>query len=521
MRITFLGHAGLLIETKQALIVADPWLSQNGAFDGAWYQYPRNHHLAPWVREKLSSFPGERYIYVSHEHQDHLDRDFLESLDDRDFTLLIAKFTNDRMERSLQQYRCRELRVLANRESIAFGEGTLTMYVDDTELNRDSGIFVRSDEGTLFNMNDCKLFDALPAIRESQGSPDVFTCQYSGAIWHPICYEYDPDRYAAISKKKYLAKFEAVARAIDILQPKLYFPSAGPPCFLDPELAHLNSEPVNIFPNADKVLEYLSKRLQKAPVPLFHALPGDRIEINHGTVTCTEAGARLSDSNRTQYLKEYADSIGPIAQDLRKTDPEDVFSRLTEEFQRKLERFAFASRIDVPLYVYVREVPDKVLKVDFTDNRVEQVRERTDDAYYSLTAPAWELARVLDRKLTWDEFGLTFRVKLRREPDVYQPFLYAFLILEIDTIDLYCRHMLDLEANDERIIVKCADKEYSILRYCPHMGADLSSAYLDERGLLTCPRHRWQFDLSAGGQCTTSAASICAQEIERSEQAIA
>ena len=53
MRITFLGHAGFVVETEGAIVVADPWLSPSGAFDSAWMQFPQNHHLAALVREKL------------------------------------------------------------------------------------------------------------------------------------------------------------------------------------------------------------------------------------------------------------------------------------------------------------------------------------------------------------------------------------------------------------------------------------------------------------------------------------
>jgi UDP-MurNAc hydroxylase len=73
MQITYLGHAGFLAESKDFLLVADPWLSPHGAFDGAWFQFPKNHHLAPRVRERLKNFAGAKYIYLSHAHHDHFD----------------------------------------------------------------------------------------------------------------------------------------------------------------------------------------------------------------------------------------------------------------------------------------------------------------------------------------------------------------------------------------------------------------------------------------------------------------
>jgi UDP-MurNAc hydroxylase len=515
MRVTFLGHAGFLVETADALLLADPWLSAGGAFDGAWFQYPCNHHLAPYVRERFAAFEGECYVYVSHEHPDHYDRAFLATIASERVTLVIPHFTNDRMERETRSAGFGRVLALRNNESVPLGaQAKLTLYVDDTELNRDSAILVRDRDGSFFNMNDCKLFDALPAIVEREGNPDVFTCQYSGAIWHPTCYEYDAERYAAISKKKYLAKFEAVARAIDLLRPKLYFPSAGPPCFLDPDLFALNEQETNIFPAAEKVLAYLERRLQKNPVPLFHAVPGDRIEISNGYVDAISLAEHVAAEERISYLRRYARQVGPVAADLRHADPQDVFARLRAEMDAKLERFRFAERIDVPLYLQIAELPNRVLRIDFQARAITEVASMPSEQYYALAAPAWTFRRVLERKITWDEFGLGFRVRLRREPDVYQPFLYAFLILEIDTIDLYCRRMEELEARGDRIVVESGGKKYSILRYCPHMGADLTAAHVDDNGILTCPRHRWQYDLTSGGVCTNNAASICAVELE-------
>jgi len=92
MEIRFLGHAGFVVETERAIVVADPWLSARGAFASAWMQLPQNHHLAPLVREKLSDTRKERFLYVSHEHEDHFDRAFLASIPRRDFTPGVPRF---------------------------------------------------------------------------------------------------------------------------------------------------------------------------------------------------------------------------------------------------------------------------------------------------------------------------------------------------------------------------------------------------------------------------------------------
>jgi len=83
MQITILGHAGFCVETKESIVIIDPWLSKTGAYEASWFQYPKNHHMGDYVQELLSTSPKNKYIYISHEHKDHFDIDFLQSLKNR------------------------------------------------------------------------------------------------------------------------------------------------------------------------------------------------------------------------------------------------------------------------------------------------------------------------------------------------------------------------------------------------------------------------------------------------------
>ena len=115
-------------------------------------------------------------------------------------------------------------------QSIPISNGYITLYLDDGELNRNSAILLRADDYTFLNMNDCKLHDRLP-IRQTHGQIDAFACQFSGATWHPTCYDYPEETYRKISKKKMLSKFEAMAKAIEAVKPKLYLPFSRPGMF--------------------------------------------------------------------------------------------------------------------------------------------------------------------------------------------------------------------------------------------------------------------------------------------------
>src|ERR1700687_1572850 len=200
LRITFLGHAGFCVETEEAVVVMYPWLSSQGAFDAAWFQFPRNHHLAPFVREKLADSSKERYLYISHEHQDHFDRKFLGTLDCRDLSFVVPRFQRPALRNAVAGYQPKAVIVCDHEEMVPIPGGYLKLYLEDSGLNRDSAILVHAEGQSFLNLNDCKLYDELAEIVRREDPVSVFACQFSGATWHPICYDYPPEEYERISR---------------------------------------------------------------------------------------------------------------------------------------------------------------------------------------------------------------------------------------------------------------------------------------------------------------------------------
>ena len=59
MKVTFLGHAGLYVETEHGSILCDPWF--NPAYFASWVPFPRNHELDLDARSRSPD-----YLYISH-----------------------------------------------------------------------------------------------------------------------------------------------------------------------------------------------------------------------------------------------------------------------------------------------------------------------------------------------------------------------------------------------------------------------------------------------------------------------
>ena len=380
------------------------------------------------------------------------------------------------------------------------------MLVDDHEFNRDSALLLRIDGHSMLNLNDCKIHDRAVKIEDV----DVFTCQFSGATWHPTCYDYPPDLYKQIAQQKMAQKFEAVTRTIEALHPSFFLPAAGPPCFLDPSLAHINFEPVNIFPRAAEFLDYFAGRLGSSDVKCVALDPGDSLDAAAGLVKRVESEERGVEFREAiqRYAADYADFFAAFTARHAGAHADDIYERLAVELQRKLDSFPLRHRIEIPLYLSGQGTDLPLVRVDFSRGVVRLTKGISETAYYSVAVPQWELQRVLDGAITWEELSLTFRVVLHRTPDVYQPHIHAFLVLEAEDLTPYCDRFLDEEARQERIVVTADGRSYEVDRYCRHQGGDLSLGTIVDGRYLVCPRHGWQYDLQDGGRCTIADATI-------------
>lgn len=517
MDVTYLGHAGFCVETDDVVVVMDPWLSPSGAFDMAWYQFPCNHHLAALVQEKLRTPGKQKYVYLSHEHKDHFDPAFLESLQTDEFTFVIAAFRRTVLYDAVKAIPNQGIVRCLDGQELPIPGGSITLYLDDAEMDRDSAILLKLNGYAFLNMNDCKIHDRIPDVVAKTGHIDVFTAQFSGAVWHPVCYEYSEHQYKSISMKKMIGKFEAVARVLEHVKPTLYLTSAGPACFLDPMLFHINLEPVNIFPRATKFLDYLKRRLKASSTRCVEPMPGDVWDARSQTWVYL-APERVTDENLAQYLQAYAARFEYLFQSRKQAvsvaDAALIFNRLKQALEEKLAELTLRDRVKIPVYFGLSDVPNRLIRVDFQANQVTFASDIPENHYYSIETPSWEIERVLDGRLTWEDFTLTLRARLKRVPDIYNVVIHGFLMMDTDDLNSFCEKVLEAESQAERIVVEAGGRQYSVNRYCPHQGADLSRGWIQQERYLVCPRHRWKYDLERGGACDQCDVSIGAVEVE-------
>ena len=95
MRVTWIGHATVLVQTQGLNILTDPiWSDQAGP----WNMVGPNRVRAPGVR--FDDLPKIDLVLISHNHYDHLDLPTLQRLAQRDRPLIVTSLGNDAMLKS-------------------------------------------------------------------------------------------------------------------------------------------------------------------------------------------------------------------------------------------------------------------------------------------------------------------------------------------------------------------------------------------------------------------------------------
>ncbi|MFI5263512.1 MAG: Rieske 2Fe-2S domain-containing protein [Candidatus Kapaibacterium sp.] len=501
MIIQSLGHAGFLIEAGDDIILADPWLAPAGAYAASWFPFPSNASVNPDTLERAT------ILYISHWHQDHLDEWFLQrrsaQFKER-VRVIIPNFKYKKLLESIKKCGYQKIEELPSFEGIRTDSGTEIAVIYDTNpLFVDSALFIRSDGINFLNENDCKLSVAdEEAIVSRYGAVDIFTAQFSGATFHPTCYTYDAQRKIQISSVRRKAKFERIVSSIIRLKASYYIPSAGPACFLSDDLRELNLNPATVFSTAQDLKEYIRSEHPSLLKTCTELLPGDKLTISNDKkveLEKTFIDDYLSQEYIDRYAKNKADIISSEIEKYRKPLG-DILSDTKNHFRSFCTNVPELGKLAATnLEINLTGEKGGFFFIDTSTGIISETLPRNSQQRYTLSLDTFWMRVILDGLLTWEDFILSFRFSIDREPDTYNEALIAFLHLETaeERQDYITFHEFIASGEKERILRVCDGITIEYDRYCPHNGEDLSCATIND-GILTCPRHFWQFSIENG-----------------------
>jgi UDP-MurNAc hydroxylase len=499
MRATSLGHAGILIESGTSTILCDPWFVP--AFFGSWFVFPRNDQLPAEVLAKIES---PTHLYISHVHGDHLDEAFLADHVSRDATVLLPDFPGRELERRLSALGFTKFLKSQNGIEISIDDQTKIAIHVETSITDgpggDSALVVSDNKTRLVNQNDCRTGN-LGALR-SHGPIDLHWLQYSGAIWYPMVYEQDEATKLKLAKAKVESQFSRALKYVETLDARAVVPSAGPPCFLDEELFHMNmitGDENSIFPDQTKFLQKL-KGLGRTKDIL--AIPGTTVDITPQSISVSQPeNTNLAEifDQKEKYLRKYQSDWDSWLEDEKQkwqSAPSDLISALQSWFE-PLMVLAPALRAGIGANCLIK-TDNLDIFINFQLGKVERFNKQEFGFRFDIPRDLLETI-VKHRAVDWsNSFFLSCRFTAWRSGEFNEYIYNFFKSLSVERItrtelEAASRLRIDKDLSDE---IELGD--YVMQRKCPHRQADLSVFGQINGEELTCSLHGWRFSLTDG-----------------------
>jgi len=500
MKATFLGQAGIFIETANASILCDPWF--NPSYFASWMPFPRNDGIDP---ERIGH---PTYLYVSHLHRDHFDPVWLAAHCDKDAIVVLPDYGLETLRDELTKLGFHRFLQTRNGEQFATGHG-VTFQVESLTAPTDGPIGDSAlivDDGThrLLNLNDSRPTD--PDHLIEFGPIDLLFWQFSGAIWYPMVYELPPRAKGVLGHKKRVAQLARAYRYLELLKPRFGVPSAGPPCFLDDDLFMHNDvdgDPNNIFVDQTVFLDYIRERAQfdaRLMVPgSVGTLANGSFEVEH---PFPDGEVRAIFTSKEAYLKRYqADWRDRIEAERRQWHGErlDLVAELKAWFEPLLAQAdQMSAGVDGAILL---DVGDERIRIDFRDRTVSRQPDGVFDFDYRLSVERYLVETcVRNREPDWvNSLFLSMRFRAWRR-GAYNEYVYTWFKCLTEERLQYAEGFYAEAGTPGGTFELCG---YEVQRRCAHMKADLTRFGVCEDGVLTCHLHNWQWDL-ATGRCLTS-----------------
>jgi UDP-MurNAc hydroxylase len=504
VQVTSVGHAGFRIDTAAGSILCDPWV--NPAYFASWFPFPDNSEL-DWT-----ALGEVDYLYVSHLHKDHFDPVNLRAHVNKDAVVLLPDYPVPDLRTELEKLGFHRFFETTDsvKHRVSGPKGDLDVMIIALRAPADgpigdSGLVLSDGETVAFNMNDARPVD-LDVLEANFGHVDVHMLQYSGAIWYPMVYDMPARAKSAFGIQKRQRQMDRCRQYIAQVDATWVVPSAGPPCFLDPELRDLNDDhgdPANIFPDQVVFLDQLCRNGHDRGLLMIPGSTADFAGTQLNSLTHPVADPEsLFTTEKASYIEAYAQRMAPLlaAEKARWAAP--TGESLLEPLRAKFEPIMIQSDqiCDGIGYPVELRLGTETIVLDFPKRVVREPIPDEKFRYGFEIAP--ELVRTVlrDDEPDWvNTIFLSTRFRAWRVGG-YNEYLYTFFKCLTDERIVYADGWF-AETHDDSASITLDGWE--IQRRCPHLKADLSKFGVVDDTTLTCNLHGWSWNLT-NGRCLTS-----------------
>lgn len=267
MKVTFIGHASILVEANGVSILSDPWWT-GPCFGAQWWLYP-GAYLQP-----LESREPD-YIYISHGHHDHFHPGTLARFS-RSVTVLVAAGIGLKAPVEKLGFRVTEV---ARNEELPLGNNLRCRII--RTVGGDTLMAIADGREVCLNLND-SLHPVASATQDRFVSelrrlyPEIMYvfCGYGTASYFPNCIHVPgkDDVQSAIMRQKHFNR--SWCRLIDGLGPVFGFPFAADVIFLERDLSWVNE----VVHNSERPTDVFTQQEHAAKIQVIDIAPGFSIQ---------------------------------------------------------------------------------------------------------------------------------------------------------------------------------------------------------------------------------------------------
>ena len=228
-KITFLSHASIYIEGREASLLVDPWLI-GSCYWRSWWNYP------PVKKGILKKIKPDA-VYITHVHWDHWHGVTLKKLIDKDTLIITHEEPNKRSVNDLKKIGFKNIKLLKHGQSTNVGDLKLSIYQFGLFLN-DSALVVKNKDVNLLDANDCKIAGAaLSPIIKKHGKFDFALRSHSSANDRILYKIKNNPNFINDDPEHYSRSFKYF---MDAVKPNYAVPFASNHCYLHKDVFDLN-----------------------------------------------------------------------------------------------------------------------------------------------------------------------------------------------------------------------------------------------------------------------------------------
>ncbi len=426
LRISYLCHACLLMETERFKFAIDPWLV-GPAFSRGWWL----EDVPPGgAMEELNSCD---FIYISHNHPDHLHAETL-SMVRKDMPLLTADYASGSSACYLESLGFKDVQTMGFDEHYVLPEAEFSIAaIPSGDFRDDSGLFFQVGTFSAMLGVDCNFLDFHRFPKNLTMLSSSFVGTSSG---FPLCFE----NYSEEEKQFIITRSNASA----LFSTKQMLGAAGSPYFMPyagmssaraprDEYIHLNLKKNSIEDYASICSDLGCELLNVRKYDRYEWL-GNRLQ---GRGNWAERKYIKNGSAKTPAKKSEDGSLGGYINEIKKRY--SVLERGT------VVDYFTASGFKKDLLLVVIPTDDdfngeseEAFTVDFSGDAptVEftmsketpaQQHNRTGCKVLHVKMRREALCELIEKKLPWEDVIIGFQCRVKRFPDIYNlDFWYHF-----------------------------------------------------------------------------------------------